>query len=124
MTPFCRQGNFEGAGRLHYLLIQLKVCEQQSGCSGQQQVNRTDRIPALMGLTFSWGKIIVLESTVNIYRAHNHVPGSMAATALCVILTTGSVGYYLRKLNSVDFRRIFSDSEGMKEHSKGGIIGL
>ena len=77
-----------------------------------------------MGLTFSWGKIIVLESTVNIYRAHNRVPDSVTATAVSVILTTGSVGYYLRKLNSVDFRRIFSDFEGMKEHNKGDIIGL
>ena len=48
-------------------------CKHQSRCSGQQQVNRTDRVLALMVLTFSWGKIIVLECTANIYRAYNHV---------------------------------------------------
>ena len=46
-------------------------CKHQSRCSGQQQVNRTDRVLAVMVLTFSWGKII--ECTANIYRAYNHV---------------------------------------------------
>lgn len=114
-SSFCPRGHFpgsiEGQGSFDYLFNSVQGVPETNPGAQDVAVNSTYGVPALLGLMFSWEKIIVVGSTTDICRALSMFLVLCEQMRLCIIsyiFITASVGrYYLRRLNPVDFRRIF-----------------